>query len=345
MIAKQRVHPMLPVVLAALAAAGCGGDAGRQEAEGAGTVQAAAEAGPEVREGRVTAPDGTRLYYRQVGDGPQVVVIPFGFYLEDALAPLAAPGRRLVFYDPRGRGRSDAVDTSRVSLDHQMSDLEALRQALGIERMALVGWSGMGMETVVYALRHPERVTRIVQVAPVAPRERPHNQAAYEERRRRLDPTALARFQERRDAGEFEDDPAALCRAQRKLTLPASFADPERGAELAPDVCVYENESPANLGPFFAALLGSFGDYDWRGELERLEIPRLVIHGARDAFPLEGSREWVAGHPHARLLVAEDAAHFPFLEQPEVFFPAVDRFLEGEWPDGARRITTDDVAE
>lgn len=336
---------MLAAGLAVLAVVGCGRDAGGREDAGAQEMQAAAEAGPEVTEGRVTAPDGTRLYYRQVGNGSQAVVIPFGFYLEDALAPLASPQRRLVFYDPRGRGRSDAVDTSRVSLDHQMSDLEALRQALGIERMALIGWSGMGMETVVYALRHPGPVTRIVQVAPVAPRERPHNQAAYEERRRRLDPTAGARFQERRDAGEFEDDPAALCRAQRELTLPASFADSVRGAELAPDVCVYANESPANLGPLFTALLGSFGDYDWRDELDRLEIPRLVVHGAQDAFPLEGSREWVAGHANARLMVLEGAAHFPFLERPELFFPAVNRFLEGDWPDGARPIPAGDVAE
>lgn len=296
------------------------------------------DGGSAVTEGLITAPDGTRLYYRQIGEGSQVVVIPVGFYLEEALSPLAKPGRRLIFYDPRGRGRSDAVDTSRVSLDHQVSDLEALRQSLGIERMALIGWSGLGMEMVVYALRHPDRVTRLVQVAPVAARDKPYNERAYAERQRRLDPSAVRRFRERRDSGEFEGDPAALCRASSELSLPASFADSAH-VSAAPDVCIYPNEWSTNLEPYFAALLGSFQGYDWRQDLDSLRVPRLVIHGAADAFPLEGSREWVAGYPDARLILLENAGHFLFLERGEAFFPAVDRFLDGEWPREAIRVS------
>ncbi|MGH7539968.1 MAG: alpha/beta fold hydrolase, partial [Gemmatimonadota bacterium] len=272
-----------------------------------------------------------------MGEGSQTVVIPVGFYLEEALARLAAPGRRLVFYDPRGRGRSDAVDTMRVSLDHQVSDVEAIRRTLGVERMALLGWSGLGMEMAVYTLRHPERVTRLVQVAPVPPSQAPHSDAAYAERRRRFDPGRLEAIERRRAAGEFDDDPAAYCRAVSAVTLPAMLVDPSR-VESVPDVCVYENERPANLGPLFRALLGSFGDYDWRDALAGLDVPRLVIHGARDAFPLEGSGDWVRGHPNARLLVLEHADHFPFLDRPDACFPAVDLFLRGEWPEGAESL-------
>lgn len=284
-----------------------------------------------VSEGYITAEDGTRLYYKTIGDGPEQTVVPVGLFLEDALGPLANKDRRLVFYDPRGRGRSDSPDTLRVSLDHQISDVEAIRKGLGIERMALIGWSGLGMEMVVYAMRHPERVTRIVQVAPVAPRNSPHNERAYAERESRIDQDALARLEERAAAGEFEHDPAGYCRARAAITRVANFADPLRAAEV-PDVCGYPNERAENLGPLFRALLGSFGDYDWRDELEALDVPRLVIHGADDAFPVEGSREWVAGHANARLLVLEDAGHFPFIERPDAFFPAVDAFLDGEWP-------------
>jgi pimeloyl-ACP methyl ester carboxylesterase len=48
-----------------------------------------------------------------------------------------------------------------------------------------------------------------------------------------------------------------------------------------------------------------------------------------------GSREWVAGNPNARLLVIAGAGHFPHIEKPEVYFPAVERFLSGGWPEGA----------
>jgi proline iminopeptidase len=292
-----------------------------------------------VTEGYVTAEDGTRLFYKTIGDGPEQIVVPVGLFLEEALRPLANDERRLVFYDPRGRGRSDSPDTLRVSLDHQISDVEAIRNGLGIERMALIGWSGLGMEMVVYAMRHPDRVTRIVQVAPVAPRNTPHNERAYAERASRIDQEAAARLEERRAAGEFAEDPSGFCRAQAALNRVASFADPERAGEV-PDVCGYPNEWADNLGPLFRALMGSFGDYDWRAELGSLEVPRLVIHGADDAFPVEGSREWVEGHSNARLIVLEDAGHFPFIERPDAFFPAVDAFLGGEWPPEAQDLSS-----
>jgi proline iminopeptidase len=292
-----------------------------------------------VTEGYVTAEDGTRLFYRAIGDGSQEIVVPVGLFLEDALRPLANDARRLVFYDPRGRGRSDSPDTLRVSLEHQISDVEAIRQGLGIERMALIGWSGLGMEMAVYAMRHPDRVTRIVQVAPVAPRNSPHNERAYAERTSRIDEDALTRLEARRAAGEFADDPAGYCRARTEITRVASFARAERAAEV-PDVCEYPNEWSENLEPLFRALLGSFGDYDWRADLVSLQVPRLVIHGAADAFPVEGSREWVQGFPSARLIVLEDAGHYPFIERPDAFFPAVDAFLDGEWPPEAEALSS-----
>ncbi|HEV8610178.1 MAG TPA: hypothetical protein VGS98_08945, partial [Thermoanaerobaculia bacterium] len=55
-------------------------------------------------------------------------------------------------------------------------------------------------------------------------------------------------------------------------------------------------------------------------------------------IPMGGSREWVQGNPNARLLVIEGAGHFPHVEKPEVYFPAVEKFLSGSWPKGAVTI-------
>jgi proline iminopeptidase len=288
---------------------------------------------PPVEDGFARMDDGTRLYYEVVGEGEPVVVVPMAMYLSELLAPLAE-GRRIVFYDPRNRGRSDAADLATVSLDRQLLDLDQLRAALGVEKMALIGWSGLGMEMAAYTIRHPDRVTRLVQVSPVPPTSA--MMATIGDRRSgRVDRAAVAAIDSLAEAGEI--DSAEHCRRRRALTERSNFEDPSL-AERVPDPCRHENEWPVNLWPYFDALLGSFGEYDWLPELEALTTPRLVIHGREDGIPVEGGRAWAAGFPNARLIVLSPAGHFPFLEQPAAFFPAVGRFLDGEWPEEAMPV-------
>lgn len=108
-----------------------------------------------VREGFVTTPDGVGLYFRVVGSGAETVIAPNALYHGDSLDSLA-DGRRVVTYDPRGRGRSDSVPADKISLDHLLIDIDTVRQAVGAEKVAIIGWSGPGMEMFVYALRNPQ---------------------------------------------------------------------------------------------------------------------------------------------------------------------------------------------
>ncbi len=285
---------------------------------------------PPAMEGFASTPDSVRLWYRVVGEGRETVIAPNALFHRERLDALAT-GRRIVLYDPRGRGRSDGVPTAKVSLDHQIEDLETIRRAVGAERVALIGWSGSGMELFVYALRHPDRVTRLIQLAPVSPRRDPWTDSLMASRRARTDSTAWAELQARDRAGEFAHREAEHCRAFNRVALPASFGDSARVVE-APDVCDSPNEWLENLGPYFTALLGSFGAFDWRDSLARVSVPRLVIHGERDNIPLDGSREWVAGQPNARLLVVAGAGHWPHYERSEQTLQAIAAFLAGEWP-------------
>jgi pimeloyl-ACP methyl ester carboxylesterase len=236
----------------------------------------------------------------------------------------------------REMGRSDTVPAAKVSLEHNLQDLDAIRSAVGADRVALIGWSGLGMELFVYALRHPERVTRLVQMAPVAPRWVPWADSLGADRARRTDSTALAALRARESRGDFRNDPADWCRARSAVYTPPTFGNPSRSA-LAPDACAYPTEWPDRIGGYFGALMKSIEGFDWTDSLGRVaQIPRLVIHGARDNTPIAGNREWVAGQPNARLLVLEDVGHWPHYERPEVVLPAIDRFLKGGWPDGAQ---------
>src|SRR5881296_3240986 len=119
-------------------------------------------------QGFVPTHDGYQLYYRKVGSGPEAVLIPISVFTFDGLSSLARPKRTLVFYDPRNRGRSQAVgDLSTFTVENDVRDMETLREHFGFERISLVGYSVYGMEVVLYAVEHPTRVQRLVQLGPV----------------------------------------------------------------------------------------------------------------------------------------------------------------------------------
>lgn len=304
---------------------------------GAGPLASAAL----VSETRVAGADGTSLYVRTVGTRGPVVVAPFASLHGRQLDRLG-DAARLVLFDPRGRARSDAVTTAQVSLDHLLRDFEAIRAWTGAPSIVLIGWSGAGMESFVYALRHPGRVARLVQLAPIGPRGAPYGEAMMQDRQKRTDQAALSALDARWKQGDYRDRPEALCRDLFAIDTPATLADPATLTRL-PDICAFKNEWPESTGPYFRALLASFGDYDWRKDLSRVDIPRLVIHGERDNIPIESSREWVAGQPRARLLVVPRVGHWPHYEAPDLVLEALEEFIAGRWPAQAVVVDAQDA--
>jgi proline iminopeptidase len=289
-----------------------------------------------VTESHTQSPDGVRLYYRVAGSGDDVVIAPFALYHGTALDRLAA-GRRVVTYDPRGRGRSAAVSPDKVSRDLLLADLDSVRRAVGAERVALVGWSGGGMETFVYAMNNPGHVSRLVQLAPVAPSFAPYSEQMMADRRKRTDQAEATALDAKLKAGRFKTNPAAFCRAQNAVDLPALLAD-TRNVTLIPDVCTSPNEYPETLGAYFAGLFKSIAGFDLVPSLGKVQIPRLVIHPLQDNIPLAGNEEWVRDQPNARILTIDGSGHFPLYEQPEKTLRAIAIFLDGEWPPDARVI-------
>jgi proline iminopeptidase len=284
-------------------------------------------------EGFVTVEPGVRVAYRIVGSGPETLVVPWPDATHDI--DRLAHGRRLILYNPRGRVASDLVDPSRVSFENELADLEAVRRLFGLERMMLLGWSHYGMMTAVYTIRHPERVARLVQMTPGGPRRTPYLDQGMKTIRERVNGDDWTRLEERKKAGEFAGKPDALCRENRRVTLAAFLADPRDVSKISDEVCRFATEQAENQDKWWAALFGSIGDWDYRGDARALTMPRLVIQGEKDFIPMDGSREWVQGNPNARLLVIPGAGHFPHLERPDLYFPAVEKFLSGGWPDGA----------
>jgi proline iminopeptidase len=221
-----------------------------------------------------------------------------------------------------------------VSLERATKDLEALRAALGIDKMGLIGWSGYGMEMVAYALAHPDRVSRIVQLNPVPPRLEPFMSRRSAGMNERTDQAAWQRYEQMQKEGAEQ---RLLCRQMNRALAPSWFAEPAAATGIIDRLCESPNEWPENQDKFFGAFLPSLANLDLRPRLGQLRMPRLIIHGDRDLIPLDGVREWLTGNNDARLLVIEGADHGSFLDAPEVVLDAIGKFLSGEWPAAATR--------
>jgi pimeloyl-ACP methyl ester carboxylesterase len=63
--------------------------------------------------------------------------------------------------------------------------------------------------------------------------------------------------------------------------------------------------------------------------LRSIGAPSLIIEGGLSPLPLDAVKVWAALIPAGRLVLIPGAGHaYPFVERPEAFFPAVERFLD-----------------
>lgn len=293
-----------------------------------------------ISEGLIGTQDGIELYYQRFGDGQEAIIIPGGMYLSYEFKRLAAENRILVFYDQRGRGRSEAIsDKSKLGIRFELSDLESIRKYFGFERISLIGWSYSGAVVVLYAIKHPDLVKRIVQIGPIPPRKKPYFDQFISTLSSRRDSSELALLDDISNKFEKTGNLEEYIRDHYEVSHKALKYDTEKEEHFRPDFFTLENERPDKVwNVVLPTIIESFGDWDFRDKLSNITIPVLTVHGDYDAIPLESAREWSSSLPNNRLLVVHDAGHLPWFEKPSMIFHALDTFLEGDWPEKTENL-------
>ncbi len=254
-----------------------------------------------------------RLWVREIGDpeDPRLVFLHGGWGGEHedlmyGMLPLAGE-LRLTFYDQRGSLRSPC-DELPTAADH-VADLEALRRALGEERLVLAGHSMGTWLGMAYAEAHPERVAGLVLVAPVWPTpDAP-------------DVDAPPRWERPEVAAEL---------ARHGLELPRRRADGPRGWSVNHRIIfaainLHDVTKWRSLRPPWAyatdaansAAASMPSNYDFRPALEELAsrgVPVLVIQGDDDYLPAAAWTDEIDG---VERVVVERAGHVAYVDRPE----------------------------
>ncbi|HEY3741033.1 MAG TPA: alpha/beta hydrolase [Bryobacteraceae bacterium] len=280
---------------------------------------------------RVRTADGIELFARKLGSGGTAIIIPNAVSMAAPFERLAAR-HTVIFFDLRNRGRSDAVEDPALiarGVEHDVDDIETIRADFGIERAVLIGHSYIGLVIALYAMRHPERVSRMIQISP-PPHEFGHQYQpplSYTDERMSQIWADLQALEPQRASL----DPIEFCRKWWALARPLFVANPAHAAGIADwGFCDLPNERNfmkhwmRNITPSLQRLHLAPEDF------ARVTCPVLTIHGTKDrSAPYGAGVEWSERLPHGRLVTIEGVAHVPWVEAPDLFWSAVDAFLEG----------------
>ena len=272
-----------------------------------------------------TAPDGVRIAYATVGEGPPLVKAANWLnHLEfDWRSPVwrhvleeLARDHLLVRYDERGNGLSDwAVED--LSFESFVLDLESVVDAVGLSRFALLGISQGGAVAIAYAVRHPERVSHLILYGAYALGWAKRGAPPEELERRQAQLTLIK-------LGWGQDNPAFR---QLWTTLYMPDATPEQMRWFNDLQRI--TTSPENATRLFREL----GNIDVLDLLPQVKVPTLVLHCRSEvAVPFEEGRRLAALIPGARFVPLEGRNHLLLESEPAwaKFITEVRRFLGTE---------------
>jgi class 3 adenylate cyclase/pimeloyl-ACP methyl ester carboxylesterase len=267
------------------------------------------------------AKDDVRLAYARIGRGPPLVkTANWMNHLEyDWESPVwghllhrLAGNHTLVRYDARGNGLSD-WDVEEVSLDAWVGDLETVVEASRLERFPLFGISQGAPISIVYALRHPEKVSRLILYGGFA---RGGYKRSPEEAEKRRALATLIRL------GWGQDHPTF------RQIFTSTFI-PDATKEQADFMNEWQRKtaSPECAARYYEVT----GNFDVTALLPQVSVPTLILHRRDDLVsPLASARELASGIPGARLVVLPGRNHMFLAHEPETerFFEEIELFLK-----------------
>ena len=297
-----------------------------------------------IQEGFVDA-HGVLIYYKIVGHGAPLMIVHGGpgashDYFLPYLMTLARTNK-IVFIDERGSGRSEKLeDASKYTVENMVEDIEAVRQALNLGKISLMGHSFGGVLAQAYAFKYQKNLTHLIlgstfhstsAMNAVLANEKQQMTAEKREKLEAFEKAGLFDKGKPWEKGRYPSEYAELAWGDGYFSFlyqrhPDPNYDPVAG-------------NTTNSWDLYREMWGSHGEFVIDGNLKSVEyadrlssihVPTLVICGDHDESDPSLSKtmhEKIAG---SKLVIIPQAGHLVFVDQTNLYLKTIDDFVRGK---------------
>jgi 3-oxoadipate enol-lactonase len=255
---------------------------------------------PEMGRVKVKA-NGIELYCEEHGEGDPIVFVHG--WMEDysmwsSQIDYFSREHRVIVYDQRGHGRSDKPEKG-YSIQTLSDDLYFLTQNLNIERFTLIGHSMGGMTAMVFALDHPEKVSKLILIGTDAKSTLSLHIILWI----LLHVLPYSNFAEGSDIKYYRPSDQ-----MKKEAVERALRTPKYAAyECFKEFCT---------------------NYDIRDRVSDIKIPTLIIAGDKDSLtPVKMNQYLNRQIEGSKLIIISDSKHMPMIEKPDMVNAIVDEFI------------------
>jgi len=265
---------------------------------------------------------GTALPIIAVNGGPG---LSHSYMMQNDLWERIGRNRLVVLYDQRGTGGSKRIQNGASqtgvsqSMDSQVADLDAVRQALGLTKFALLGDSYGGLVAMAYAAAHPEHVAKLI----LSDSPGPSWQSIVH-----LLPDVFPDIEEenKQEAQKLGPETEAAARVSLRNHFRMIFYSTQKRDAYMSHMGDLGYEPAVG-----EAVAKATADLDLTSKLAGFKFPTLVIDGRYDmnVAPLTA---WRLAHaiPGAKVVFFEQSGHLPSYEEPEKYIEVLEKFLNGQ---------------
>jgi pimeloyl-ACP methyl ester carboxylesterase len=241
--------------------------------------------------------DNIELYCESHGEG-KPIVFSHGWLddcsIWDSQVKHFSENYTLISYDHRGHGKSDKPKAGggNYSIQVLSNDLYSLIQKLNLEKPILVGFSMGGFAAILFALEHPDKISKLVLTGATAKMTLP---------------------------------------TSTKLWVASHIFSSCKYRFYKPSKQMVDGEVARGLKVDKSIALESWREltenYDFRDKVSKIDVPTLIIVGEKDKVNLEASRYLNREIKDSELRIVPDCGHTVMIEKPQEFNQILEEFI------------------